>query len=70
MAFHPAEHNDVHELYFMCDDLKTEMLALAAKGVPCSDVQEARWGSITKISLPGGGQVGLYQAKHPTAFRP
>jgi catechol 2,3-dioxygenase-like lactoylglutathione lyase family enzyme len=67
-AFHPSEANDVHELYFMCEDLKAEMAALAAKGVRCSDVLEARWGSITKIQLPGGGKVGLYQPKHPTAI--
>ena len=67
-AFHPAEDNDAHELYFMCDDIKSEMSALAEKGVKCSDVQEARWGSITKIQLPGGGKIGLYQPKHPTAI--
>jgi catechol 2,3-dioxygenase-like lactoylglutathione lyase family enzyme len=67
-AFHPSDANDVHELYFMCEDLKVEMAALAEKGVRCSDVQEVRWGSITKIQLPGGGKVGLYQPKHPTAI--
>jgi catechol 2,3-dioxygenase-like lactoylglutathione lyase family enzyme len=67
-AFHPSDANDVHELYFMCEDLTAEMAALAEKGVRCSDVQEARWGSITKIQLPGGGKVGLYQPKHPTAI--
>jgi len=67
-AFHPSDANDVHELYFMCEDLKAKMAALAEKGVRCSDVQEARWGSITKIQLPGGGSVGLYQPKHPTAI--
>jgi hypothetical protein len=67
-AFHPSDANDIHELYFICDDLKTEMSALSEKGVQCSDVQEARWGSITKIQLPGGGKVGLYQPKHPTAI--
>jgi catechol 2,3-dioxygenase-like lactoylglutathione lyase family enzyme len=67
-AFHPSEANDVHELYFMCEDLKAEMAALAEKGIHCSDVQEVRWGSITKIQLPGGGKVGLYQPKHPTAI--
>jgi len=67
-AFHPSEANDVHELYFLCEDLKAEMTALAEKGVRCSDVQEVRWGSITKIQLPGGGKVGLYQPKHPTAI--
>jgi catechol 2,3-dioxygenase-like lactoylglutathione lyase family enzyme len=64
-AFHPAEGNDRHELYLMCDDLKNEMDALRAKGVECSEVMETRWGSITKIPLPGGGEIGLYQPKHP-----
>jgi catechol 2,3-dioxygenase-like lactoylglutathione lyase family enzyme len=67
-AFHPSDANDLHELYFMCEDLKAEMAALAEKGVRCSDVQEVRWGSITKVQLPGGGKVGLYQPKHPTAI--
>ena len=67
-AFHPSDENGPHELYFMCDDLNAEMASLAKKGVKCSDVQEARWGSITKMRLPGGGEVGLYQPKHPTAL--
>jgi catechol 2,3-dioxygenase-like lactoylglutathione lyase family enzyme len=66
-AFHPSEQSG-HELYFMCDDLKAEMASLAKKGVKCSKVEGARWGSITKIRLPGGGDVGLYQPKHPTAL--
>lgn len=66
LAVHPAD--DVgHELYFMCDDLQAEMATLTAKGVRTSEVEEARWGSITKIQLPGGTQVGLYQPRHPTA---
>jgi catechol 2,3-dioxygenase-like lactoylglutathione lyase family enzyme len=67
-AFHPAGENGPHELYFICDSLKAEMAALAKKGVKCTKVEEARWGSITKMKLPGGGQVGLYQPKHPTAL--
>jgi catechol 2,3-dioxygenase-like lactoylglutathione lyase family enzyme len=67
-AFHPADENDQHELFFMCEDLKAEMAALAEKGVQCSDVQEAPWGSVTTIRLPGGGEIGLYQPKHPTAL--
>lgn len=66
MAVHPAEENGGHELYFMCDDLKSEISALEKKGVRCSEVQETRWGSVTKIRLPSGGSVGLYQPRHPT----
>ena len=68
VAVHPAEDNDRHELYFMCDDLRAEILTLGEKGVRCAEVQEARWGSVTKIRLPGGSEVGLYQPKHPSAF--
>jgi catechol 2,3-dioxygenase-like lactoylglutathione lyase family enzyme len=67
-AFHPSEENGLHELYFMCDGLKAEMASLVKKGVKLSEVQEARWGSIAKMRLPGGGEVGLYQPKHPTAL--
>jgi catechol 2,3-dioxygenase-like lactoylglutathione lyase family enzyme len=67
-AFHPSEENGGHELYLMCDDLQAEMAVLAKKKVQCSDVEEARWGSITKLPLPGGGWIGLYQPKHPTAL--
>jgi hypothetical protein len=52
----------------MCDDLKAEMEALAKKNVKCSAVHKERWGSITQVSLPGGGKIGLYQPKHPTAL--
>lgn len=68
VAVHPADANDRHELYLMCDDLKSEIARLNEKGIECSAVQEARWGSIAKMRLPGGGEVGLYQPKHPLAL--
>jgi hypothetical protein len=70
IAAHPTEAGEKpqHELYLMCDDLKTTIQDLARKGVQCGSVTEARWGSITKIQLPGGGTLGLYQPKHPTAL--
>jgi catechol 2,3-dioxygenase-like lactoylglutathione lyase family enzyme len=68
-AFHPTGDDDSRrELYFMCDDLKSEMSSLAMKGVQFSAVHEERWGSITQLQLPGGGHIGLYQPKHPTAL--
>jgi len=67
-AVHPSDEIGAHELYFMCNDLTAEMALFAKKSVKFSKVQEARWGSITKMRLPGGGEVGLYQPKHPTAL--
>jgi catechol 2,3-dioxygenase-like lactoylglutathione lyase family enzyme len=67
-AFHPSTGSSAHELYFMCEDLTAEMAVLATQGVECSAVQEERWGSLTMVRLPGGGKIGLYQPKHPTAL--
>lgn len=67
-AFHPSSDSSTGELYLMCEDLNAEIKALAEKGIVCSKVQEVRWGSITRIRLPSGGAVGLYQPKHPTAL--
>jgi catechol 2,3-dioxygenase-like lactoylglutathione lyase family enzyme len=68
VAVHPAEESGRQELYFMCDDVKAEMASLAARGVQCSECQEARWGSITRLRLPGGSEVGLYEPRHPVAI--
>jgi hypothetical protein len=67
VALHPAEAPGA-ELYLICDDLTAEVESLAERGVTSSPVEEARWGSITKITLPGGGTIGLYEPKHPLAL--
>ena len=40
---------------------------LAAKGVSCGPVSDQGWGLLTSIRLPGGGQLGLYEPRHPKA---
>ena len=69
-AFHDAEGNDKHELYFMCDDLAATLRDLKKKNVPVSPVTEQRWGSLASLTLPGGGKVGIYQPKHPRPKQP
>jgi len=67
VAVHPGEGPAASDLYLMCDDLSAEIAKLVAQGVECSPVEEARFGSTTKIRLPGGGEIGLYQPRHPLA---
>jgi hypothetical protein len=67
MAVHPAGEAGA-ALYLMCDDLTAAMQSLAGRGVVLTDVEEERWGSVTKIRLPSGGELGLYQPRHPTAL--
>ena len=70
LAVHPVDEGaePSQQLYLMCDDLESTVKELATKGVQCGEVTEARWGSITAIHLPDGGELGLYQPKHPTAL--
>src|SRR4051794_19229523 len=70
LAFHPAEKNDVHELYLMCDDVHAFITEMEQKKVSCAPLQEQRWGSITHLTLPGGGKVGVYQPKHASPLQP
>src|SRR5579863_145766 len=69
IAFHPTDEGPTNELYLLCDDLGTEMQRLASKGVAFSQVDEERWGSVTRFTLTGGTTVGLYQPKHTMALR-
>ena len=70
LAVHPADEGVPTELYFMCTDLKAQIVTLQGKGVSYSEVEEARWGSVTRIRLPGGADIGLYQPNHPSPLVP
>jgi len=69
LAVHPAKENDSHELYLTCDDLDATLKALKQEKVKCSRPVDEGWGVLAKIKLPGGGELGLYQPKHPMANR-
>ena len=64
LGVHGHEENDLHKLYFICDDLDASIAALAEKGVTCGEVMQASWGRVTSVPLPGGGKIGLYEATH------
>ena len=69
LAVHPSDGPTGHELYFMCDDLEATMADLRTKGVEFTeDVSEQRWGRLSRFRLPGGGQVGIYEPRHPLAI--
>src|SRR5215831_191979 len=69
LACHPAESNGKHELNLMCDDLRAEMVRLGEKGIACGPVSDEGWGLLSTVRLPGGGDLGLYEPHHPTAYR-
>lgn len=70
---HPSEAGSdgatAQELYLMCDNIDTTLAELSAKGVEfAGPVSEAGFGRMTAITLPGGGELGLYEPRHPTAI--
>ena len=68
LAVHPAEGDEFHELYLMCDDIDATVADLKRKGVSTGPIQEQRWGRVTQIALPSGDELGLYEPRHPTAI--
>jgi catechol 2,3-dioxygenase-like lactoylglutathione lyase family enzyme len=70
LAVHPGEGGaGTQELYLMCDDIEVTMAELAARGAEfAAPVRQAGFGLVTAIQIPGGGQIGLYQPRHATAY--
>ena len=67
LAAHPTEGEDRHELYLMCDDVRATAAELEARGAALSrPVSEEGFGLLTAIRLPGGGDLGLYEPRHPS----
>jgi hypothetical protein len=67
VAVHPVDGVPSHELYLMCDDIRATIDELESKGVACTAVTDEGWGLLTRIGLPGGGELGLYEPRHPRA---
>ncbi len=67
VAVHPTQDPEHHELYLMCDDVAATVEELRARGVEVTQpVSDRGFGLVTAIRLPGGGELGLYQPRHPT----
>ena len=65
-AMHPTDGPPSAELYFTCDDVEATVEELRAKGVEfTAGISEERWGRLTRFRLPGGGEVGMYEPRHP-----
>jgi len=69
LAVHPADDENYHELYLMCDDLEKTIAELKAKHVACGPVSRQPYGMVSAIKLPDGSELGLYQPTHPLAIR-
>ena len=64
LGIHPGKENNVHELYLLSDDIHAFVSEMEDFEIACSEVQNVGWGLLTQLSLPGGGQIGVYQPRH------
>ena len=70
LAVHPAGSRG-HELYLMCDDIHATLAELAGKGVEVArEVSDRGWGLLAAIRLPDGGELAIYEPRHPLPLRP
>jgi catechol 2,3-dioxygenase-like lactoylglutathione lyase family enzyme len=61
----PSGH---HEIFLMCDDVVTTVAELTAKGVEfTAPIEQQRFGLLTRLRVPGAGELNLYQPSHATA---
>ena len=70
VAVHPSENSVGHELYLMCRDVNEFVAAMKDHGLNCSAVQNQGWGLVTKVTLPGGGTLGVYEPRHTRPKQP
>ena len=71
LAAHPTDEAGHHELYLMCDDVAATVDELSSTGVEFTGpVTDEGFGLMTAIKLPGGGELGLYEPRHPTPLSP
>jgi catechol 2,3-dioxygenase-like lactoylglutathione lyase family enzyme len=71
LAVHPADGDGHHELYLMCDDIDATLAELRDKGVEIArEPSDQGWGLLAAIRLPDGGELPIYQPRHPSPLQP
>ena len=59
----------IHELYLMCDAIEATVAELSAKGVEfTTPIESQGFGRMAHLKVPGAGEIGLYEPRHPVAY--
>ena len=49
----------------MCNDIAAFAADMRSRGIACTEPQNQGWGTMSEITLPGGGKLHFYQPHHP-----
>ena len=56
-----------HELFLMCDDIERTVKELDSKGAAfAAPITDEGFGLMTRLVVPGAGEIGLYEPRHPS----
>jgi hypothetical protein len=69
VAVHPAAERGRQEIYLMCEDIEKTVSELNSHNIKTTPVSDEGWGLLTELTLPSGGNLGLYQPRHPVPSR-
>jgi len=58
------------DLHLMCDDIATTVADLRARGVKTGPVTDEGYGFCTRIRLPSGAEIGLYEPRRSRGLNP
>ncbi|HEX4080037.1 MAG TPA: hypothetical protein VHX61_14320 [Rhizomicrobium sp.] len=70
VAIHASDRNDLHQLYLMCEDIEDFVAEMAERAIAFTPPNFQGWGTMTEITLPGGGKLGVYQPHHKRPKHP
>jgi predicted enzyme related to lactoylglutathione lyase len=69
IGVHPTDGEASHELFLVSDDIEATLAKFAEFGIlPTTPVVDRGWGLLTRITIPGGDEIGLYQQRHASPY--
>jgi catechol 2,3-dioxygenase-like lactoylglutathione lyase family enzyme len=68
-AVHRSSDGDGQQFFLMIEDMDAFASALRGAGIAFTPPADRGWGTLTQITLPGGGALGAYQPHHPSPHK-
>lgn len=64
-SMHESERGEIHqEFYLLCDDVDAFIEEMRRHDAACDPVQDTGWGRLTRVTLPSGGQLSVYEPRY------